>query len=234
MDQLQAFHHLSSQVRILYNQSIVTFFFPIIFAPVLCALLWEISDHIRLLVWGSVVVIYSLARYSIIWKQTKEGVTPNNVNKWLDIFIGSVFISGLLWGAACIFLVPYEQDRLIEFTLYNSLTMLLVCGLVAGAVVTYSASKWVLFFYAFPALAPPAIYMIILGDKYNSALGGFFLLYSIFIFASSFRLNKQYTYYIDIEYEMIKLSDKYRKVMQNIETNKKNIKRLQHSRHLYY
>jgi len=33
---------------ILYNQSIVTFFFPIIFAPALCALLWEISDHFRL------------------------------------------------------------------------------------------------------------------------------------------------------------------------------------------
>jgi hypothetical protein len=48
MDQLRAFHHLSSQVRILYNQSIVTFFFPIIFAPALCALLWEISDHFRL------------------------------------------------------------------------------------------------------------------------------------------------------------------------------------------
>ncbi|MGK0297092.1 MAG: hypothetical protein ACI9XC_000693 [Gammaproteobacteria bacterium] len=174
----------------------------------------------RLLVWGSVVVIYSLARYLIIWNQKKEGVTAENVNKWLDIFMGSVFISGLLWGAACIFLVPYEQDRLIEFTLYNSLTMLLVCGLVAGAVVTYSVSKWVLFFYAFPALVPPAIYFIILGDKYNSALGGFVLLYSIFIFASSFRLNKQYTYYIDIEYQMIKLSEKHRIVMQNNEAHK--------------
>ncbi|MGK0297093.1 MAG: hypothetical protein ACI9XC_000694 [Gammaproteobacteria bacterium] len=40
MDQLQAFHHLSSQVRILYTQSILTFFFPIIFAPALCVLLW--------------------------------------------------------------------------------------------------------------------------------------------------------------------------------------------------
>jgi hypothetical protein len=209
MDELQIFHHLASQVRILYRQSIVTFLFPILFAPAVCALLWEISDHTRLLVWAGIVVVYSLARYLIIWKEEKEGITAGNVNKWLDIFIGSVFISGLLWGAACIFLVPYEQDRIIEFTIYNSLTMLIVCGLVAGAVVTYSVNKWVIFFYAFPALVPPSIYLIILGDKYNSALGGFVLLYFIFIIASSFRLNKQYTYYIDIEYRMIKLSEKY-------------------------
>jgi len=214
MEQLQAFHHLSSQVKILYNQSVVTFLFPIVFAPVVCGLLWEISNHQLLLIWCSVVVIYSVARYSIIWIQKKEGITPENVNKWLDLFIASVFISGLLWGAACIILVPYEQDRLIEFTLYNSLTMLIVCGLVAGAVVTYSVNKWVIFFYAFPALVPPAIYLIILGDKYNSALGGFVFIYFIFITASSIRLNKQYIYYINIEFEMIMLKEKLRKYLE--------------------
>ena len=66
MDHLQEFHHLSSQVRILYNQSVIPFFFPILFAPAVCALLWGISDHSRLLVWTSVVVVYSVARYLII------------------------------------------------------------------------------------------------------------------------------------------------------------------------
>jgi len=132
----------------------------------------------------------------------------------LDLFITSVFISGLLWGTACIILVPYEPGRLIEFTIYNSLTMLIVCGLAAGAVVTYSANKWVIIFYAFLALIPPAIYLIILGDKYNSALGEFVFLYFIFITASSIRLNKQYTYYIDIEYEMIMLKEKLRKYLE--------------------
>ena len=92
--------------------------------------------------------------------------------------------------------------------------MLIVCGLAAGAVVTYSANKWVIIFYAFLALIPPAIYLIILGDKYNSALGEFVFLYFIFITASSIRLNKQYTYYIDIEYEMIMLKEKLRKYLE--------------------
>jgi hypothetical protein len=208
--ELQHFHHLSSQVRILYNQSVISFLFPVVEAPAIWALLWDVADHSRLLAWTITVIIYSLARYLIIWRQRRVPVTPDNVNQWLDIFIASVFVSGLLWGAACILLVPYDPGRLIEFTFYNNLAMLIVCGLTAGAVVAYSVSKWALFFYACPALLPPAVYLISLGDKYNSALGGFVLLYFLFITALSFRLHQQFRYYLDIEYRMIQLSEKFR------------------------
>jgi hypothetical protein len=210
MDQLQAFHYLSSQVRILYNQSFITFLFPVIAAPAVCLLLWDIAEHSLLLSWTGIVITYSLARYLIIWQQKREPITPDNANKWLDIYTANVFISGLLWGAATIILVPYEPHRIIEFTIYNSLTMLIVCGLVAGAVVAYSVSMRVILFYAFPALIPASINLIILGDKYNSFLGGFVFLYFIFITALSFRLNRQFTYYIDIEFQMIQLAEKHR------------------------
>lgn len=210
MQELQHFHHLSSQVRILYNQSVITFLFPVMAAPAICFLLWDVASHFRLLAWTGTVIAYSLARYLIIWQQRRVPITPDNVNKWLDIFNASVFFSGLLWGAACILLVPYDPGRPIEFTVYNSLAMLIVCGLTAGAVVAYSVSLWALFFYACPALLPPAVYLILLGDKYNSALGGFVLLYFLFISALSFRLHQQFRYYLDIEYRMIQLSEKFR------------------------
>ena len=213
MDQLQAFHRLSSQIQILYNQSVITFLFPVVAAPAVCLLLWNITNQRRLLSWASVVILYSLARYLIIWKQRQQPITPENANKWLDIFTASVFFSGILWGASTILLVPYEQERLIEFTIYNSLVMLIVCGLVAGAVVGYAVSKRVILFYAFPALVPPGVYLIILGDRYNSTLGGFVLLYFIFITASSFRLNKQFSYYLGLEYQMIQVSQRY-KILQ--------------------
>ena len=73
----------------------------------------------------------------------------------------------------------------------------------------YSISKWVLFFYSFPALLPPAFYLISLGDKYNSALGGFVVLYFIFITASSFRLNRQLMSYMENEYKMQDLIRQY-------------------------
>ncbi len=210
MDPARAFYHLSSQIQILYNQSIITFLFPLIAAPAICLILWDTADHSRLGVWTAVVLIYSLLRYPMVWLQKKQTITPENANKWLDLFIASVFLSGLLWGSAAIILVPYDPARIIEFTIYNSLTMLVVCGLVAGAVVNYSVNKWVTLFYAFPALVPPALYLILLGDKYNSALGGFVLLYFLFIISSSLHLHRQFARYIDSEFNMIALIRKYR------------------------
>jgi uncharacterized membrane protein YqjE len=69
MDQLQAFHRLSSQIQILYNQSVITFLFPIVAVPAVCLLLWGVSDQTRLLIWAGLVILYSLARYLIIWMQ---------------------------------------------------------------------------------------------------------------------------------------------------------------------
>lgn len=210
MDHLQAFHRLSTQIRILYDQSVVTFLFPIIAAPAVCWLLWHIADRTQLLIWTVVVISYSLARYLIIWQQGKTKTTPENANKWLDIFTASVFISGLLWGSASIVLVPYAPHRLMEFTLYNSLTMLIVCGLVAGAIVSYAVCRRVIVFYAFPALVPPALYLMILGDRYNSFLGGFVFLYFMFVLVISFRLNRQFISWIDLEFQLLQLSRKYR------------------------
>jgi len=143
--------------------------------------------------------------YILIWLHNKTKITVRNINLWLNLFISNVFVSGLLWGSAAIILIPYGTGQLVEFTLYNSFVMLTVCGLVAGAVVSYSISYRVILAYATPALLPPALYMISLGDKYNSGLGGFVILFYIFIFISSFRLNKQFRHYVDIEYQRQKL-----------------------------
>jgi hypothetical protein len=202
-------HLLFNQARILYYQSLTTILFPALACPALCLLLWEISDHRRLLTWAAAVILFTLSRYAMILKQRQKELSPDNAGKWLDMFTVNAMLSGILWGMSAIILVPYKPDALIVFTLYNGLTILVICGLVAGAVISYSVSKWVLFFYAFPALAPPAFYLISLGDMYNSFLGGFVLLYLVFITIASFRLNSQYRYYMDMEYRLLHLRQEY-------------------------
>jgi len=212
MDPVRAFHHLSSQLQILYKQSVITFLFPVITAPAVCLLWWDIGDRNRLLVWTITIILYSVLRYVLLRSQNRSGITPENAGKRLELFIAGAFISGLLWGSAAIILVPYDPAGIIEFTVYNSLTMLIVCGLVAGAVVNYSVNRWVALFFAFPALVPPALYLILLGDKYNSALGGFVFLFFLFIAFSSLYLNRQFSRYIDTEFTMIELTEKLRRV----------------------
>jgi len=202
-------HLLVNQARILYYHSVTTILFPALACLMLCLLLWDISDHRRLYAWAAAVILFTFSRYAMVLKQRRHELNPDNAGKWLDIFTVNAMLSGILWGMAAIILVPYKPDSLVIFTLYDGLAILVICGMVAGAVVSYSASKLVLFFYAFPALASPAFYLISLGDMYNTFLGGFVLLYLVFITVTSFRLNNQYRYYIDMEYRLLCLQQEF-------------------------
>ena len=205
-DSAKKYLKVKSQVEILYSQSTITFIFPVIFAGLISVVIWDYAHQDRLLAWLSVVVIYAFVRYFILWCYTKDERTAENNQKWLHRFSLVAGLSGLMWGAAGIILIPYSPQDMVEFTLYNSLTMLTVCGLVAGAVATYSISMTTSLCYTAPALIPPALYMISLGDKYNSSLGGFILLYFCFITMAAYKLNAQLTAYAfrENEYQNIK------------------------------
>lgn len=190
-----------SQVHILYSQSAVTFLFPIIASIALCVLLRDVSPRPILLGWGALIVVYSIARYGLLWRFRSAEHNCDDFQSWHALFALGVFISGALWGVAPILLVPYEPARLVEFTLYNGLIVLIISGLVAGAVIAYGVSIRVLLCYVVPALLPPALYLIQLGDKYNSALGGFILLYFLFITASCIRVRNHFMHFIRVEHE---------------------------------
>ncbi|MBI2992790.1 MAG: hypothetical protein HYY48_01275 [Gammaproteobacteria bacterium] len=190
-----------TQVMILYSQSAVTFLFPVVASLALCLLLWDVSPRRVLLGWETLVIVYSVARYGLLWRFRSVTSTCKDFRPWHAMFALCVFLSGVLWGVAPILLVPYEPARLVEFTLYNGLIVLTISGLVAGAVIAYGVSIRVLLCYVLPALIPPALYLIQLGDKYNSALGGFILLYLLFIGSSCVRVRNHFMHFIRAEYD---------------------------------
>jgi hypothetical protein len=205
MEEKQLDYLYIQQIRILLGQSWLTFLFPMIAASALCYILWPVARQNHLAVWTAVVILYSLIRCVITRRLGRRQISAEAAPRLLQHFTLIVFISGALWGVAAIVLIPYKPQSLMDFTLYNSLVLLIICGLVAGAVVSHSVSRQVFIFYALPALVPPALHLITLGDKYNSALGGFVLLYLLFITASSFLLNNQYRHFINLQYRLYRL-----------------------------
>lgn len=210
---MQSKQIIRSQVEILYSQSAVTFLFPSIIGIILAATIWDIANRKVLIGWLAVVFLYSVFRYLMLWKYNRTKLTPENVEQWLNIFIASACISGIMWGLAVIILIPQDGKNIIEFTLYSGITLLAVSGLVAGATISYAVSLNVLFFYIFPALLPPSVYMISLGDIYSSALGGFILLYCFFVGTAGYRMNRQLLYYISKQHELIKLKQQHQKLI---------------------
>lgn len=203
---------VKNQIHILYSQAIVTFLFPVIAACCLAWFLWGVAYRSFLYVWLGLVFFHALARYNLLWKYHQTGIAPDNAGIWLNRFLASVFSSGVIWGVAGMVLVPYDSS--IEYTLYNGLTMLITCGLVSGAMISYAINIWVLVAYSFPALVPPAIYLIWLGDYYNSAFGGFILLYYFFIGVAAARMNRQFNYYVEMELQQKEIKYRYEKLQQ--------------------
>lgn len=212
-----------NQVLILYSHSVISSLFPVICAFCLAYVLWDIAIRISLIIWMLLVVAQSINRYVLLWKYSHTELGPENAVTWLNRFTVSVFISGVLWGIAGIFLIPYSNT--VEFTLYNGLTMMIICGLVSGALISYSINFRVVFAYSFPSLVPAAFYLISLGDKYNSTLGGFILLYYFFICLSAYRMRLQFNDYLEMDHQQQELQYKYNH-LKNVYTEfRKKMKR---------
>jgi hypothetical protein len=185
----------AAQARFLYSQAGVTYLFPLAAAFALCILLWEDAPLTRLGPWTAAVALHAGARYAFLWHQRRRLAREQPPGP--GAYAAGAFASGCLWGMAPLLLIPYSPAHLVEFTLFNGLALIIVCGLVAGAAVSYCISMRVLFSFAAPALLPPALYLISLGDRFNSALGGFVLLYFLFITMASLRMHQQLRMFVE-------------------------------------
>lgn len=220
MDAQEEYSLARNQVHILYSQSVITFLFPVIFAVFLCYILQDVASSNLLIAWTVTVMIYSLSRYLLLWLYNYKKVNHENLHLWLVFFIASVFISGIIWGLAAVILIPYEPQHLVHYTLYNGLIILMICGLVAGAIVSYSINLLVIGAYSFPALLLPSLYLISLGDKINSALGGFVFLYFVFANISALRLKKQLNHYLHIQYKYKTIYEQYQNLKSRNEQHR--------------
>lgn len=209
MDDRTAYLSDTQQISILYTQSITTFFFPVLAAFFLAAILRNIATRQLLTAWLLVIVLHAALRYYMLWQYFHAEKSAQNDMAWMYKFTLWVFFSGVIWGLAGIILIPYQTTETTAFILYNGLILLTTCGLVAGAVIFYAISLRVLCCYSLPALIPPAFYLISLGDQYNTAFGGLILLYHMFILVAGIRMHRQFVYFLNMEYQQLKLQQKY-------------------------
>jgi hypothetical protein len=188
--------------HLLYSQSRLTFLFPAIAAVSLCALLWSVASRLPVLVWLALVIGLTILRFRMLRLMHLQQRPPEPGDVWLNAFALGALLSGMLWGVAPMIVVPMAPDRVLEYTLYRGLVMLVVCGLVAGATVTYVISVRVWLSFTIPALAVPGLYLTTLGDRLNGALGGFVLLFLFFITVAGLRMNAQLRRFVEMEHRL--------------------------------
>lgn len=217
---------LAQQVNILYSQSVITFLFPLLAALCVAALLQNQADRRILAGWLITIFLHGASRYYLLWSYFHDAAVTAQSSTWMNRFLLGAFLSGGLWGFAGILLIPYRSAESIAFTLNNGLLLLMVCGLVAGSVISYAINIRVTFCYSLPALLPPAFHLISIGDRYNSAFGGLLLLYYLYILVAAIRMNRQLVYFLNMEHRERELAQKYENLQHLHESLQRRVKRV--------
>ncbi len=178
----------SKQIERLYQHSYISYI-ATLFAAVLVFWLFEsIADTKVLTTWFIVFAVVTVIRIFISWRFLKT--EPENMETWLFIFLAMSMISGTLWGLTGFLFIEKGTLSLLDSVLYHGLLLLFIAALIAGSIITYSASKMVYLSFSFPAVVPQCFLLIAEGDKYHSFLGGVVLVYALIMFVISVYINK--------------------------------------------
>lgn len=149
---------------------------------VLCAILWSQGDRQHLLAWWSVVTILSLARLGsyFLYRQQQES---HSSHFWNVLFGSGSFLTGLLWGAASVYLTPHE---ILSYELFVGFV---IAGMVVGAVPVLSSVKSVYLVFAFAAELPYIAHVVQHGGDIYLAVAAIHGLFLLLILLMTTRMN---------------------------------------------
>lgn len=149
----------------------------------LAALLWNVSDHSKLITWLSVVVILACLRYAHIYYYKYSDKDILNCQTWRLLLYTSFALSGLLWGLSIVLLAP--SDNLI----YLGASSFWVCAIVATAIGSYSFLNRVYFIFSASACLPGIVYLLSISQNHSISIAAAILACFVYTTLSSRKLN---------------------------------------------
>lgn len=190
----------SKQVQALYGHSYISFFATYFGAVLAYWLFKEITPAKIINTWFILFTCVTFMRVMLTWQFKKREHIDDN-ETWLIVFLITSAISGTMWGLTGFLFVPKDSLPLLDSVLYHGILLLFVATLIAGSIVTYSASKSVYLSFSVPAIVPQCLMLIAYGDKYHSFLGGVVLAYAFIMFVISIYIHRIFKEYEEIEIE---------------------------------
>ena len=88
------------QIDTLYSQAALALLASVICSGLLIALMFDIDRSQALLNWGSMMIAVAVVRYCVIRAFHTRQPGNDCLDRWRYIFVGTLFASGLAWGAA--------------------------------------------------------------------------------------------------------------------------------------
>ena len=146
-------------VEVLYEQSFPAITAALSASVIVIAVLWRQVQTERLLIWFAIYLVITGIRYYLVYQYRDAVEKTGNHNYWLNIFCISAVASGVMWGLSG-FVFMLNQN-----TVYLSFLMLCVCGLISGAIPSYSVSHRAYYSFTLPACILLIFYIATINDE---------------------------------------------------------------------
>jgi PAS domain-containing protein len=176
-------HLLREQVRLLYDHALLSQLVAVLNAGILVYILWPVVGRTGLLAWLGCMLALCVLRLHQSRAFARAMPAPQQVRRWRDRFLGGAAASGLLWGAAGLFLFP---EHSLPHQVFVSFV---VAGMIAGAVGTLSAVAWAFALFAVPALLPIVVQFLLHAGELGFSMSFMAVLYGLAMAAVARHVN---------------------------------------------
>ena len=145
------------KIKLLYQNSLI----PIVLSGVaglfLVAALWNSANHLHLLIWLVVTILFACIRVMLITKFQREKPVSREVLKWEAPYAISLLVVFLCWSVGLIWIMP--RDNLSAVFILNTFSI----GLAGAAISWYSPLRYLQMATISLALIPMIVVLLTLG-----------------------------------------------------------------------
>ncbi len=166
---------------------------------ILALVLFGTTPVHRIVTWLSAVLLVNIIRFIGQRRMHITGITPDNVNHHLTIFLVALTISGTIWGSAGVYLLP---DSSIAHQVFIAL---MLGGMVAGTVGLFSSIMAAFYCFTIPVSLPICIVFFLYGDNVHIPMGVMIILFWVVMFVTAKKLNRELIEFISLKYENLGL-----------------------------
>ena len=208
------------KVRKLYDHTVFGSAATLINGAILVFILRGRVPLSNLITWLGCALLLNIVRLSLNWSYRKTTPSYAETVTWRNLFVASLLLSGILWGAAGIVLFPSDSIG------HQAFVAFVAGGMVAGAAGSFTCVLSAFFLFSIPALLPIIVRFFLMGDEIHHAMGTMALIFLLIMSLTAFQAHADYVRSLSLKYENRELveaqealrkgEEKYRELVENI------------------
>ena len=189
----------TEQVKKIFDHTIFGWIGSLGCAIALVVVLWPVGDKTNMVIWFLCIISIEFIRlYLQTWFKKAADSQPSYMT-WGNISLATLFMDGLVWGAAGIFLFPAES------TVHQVFIAFIIGGMVAGSVGLFSVMLRAFLAFSIPALFPLALKFFLIDDPIHITMGFMLLLFWGIMLMTANRLKEDILNSFALKYKNIDL-----------------------------